>query len=279
MWLVPTPPVCQSAIVTVRRAPALAAVTWGYLAWSLVPVLAAVVASLGGGPFAALGQPVSLDAYRFAIHDPVVGAAFVHSIRLALATVALAVPMGTALGMGLRHVRGRWWHGVRGSLLLIIALPHTALAVALFYLFAFVVRANLDATAQLAAHVTIALPFVTLIVWIRMLLLDPTYEEQAADLGSPPLSTLRRVLLPLCAPAILVGATVAFTLSFNEIPLSDLLCLPNDCRTVPVLLGAPRGGDVPATAYAISVVSTVVSLVALAIAIVAIRIGRRLRAE
>jgi ABC-type spermidine/putrescine transport system permease subunit II len=145
------------------------------------------------------------------------------------------VPIGTALGLGLAHISGRGWRGVRGSLLILIALPHLALAVALFYLFAFVVRANLDATAQLVAHVTIALPFVALIVWTRTLLLDGSYEEQAADLGSPPLSTVRRVLLPLCAPAIVVAAAVAFALSFNEIPLSDLLCLPNDCRTIPVV--------------------------------------------
>ena len=259
-----------------RRPLTLAAITWGYLAWSLIPVGVAVAASLGGRPFAPSGQPLNLDAYRFAIHDPVVGAAFVHSVRLALATVAFAVPLGTALGLGLRHVRARGWQGVRGSLLLIIALPHAALAVALFYLFAFVVRANLDATAQLAGHVTIALPFVALIVWTRMLLLDPSYEEQAADLGSPPLSAVSRVLLPLCAPAILVGAAVAFTLSFNEIPLSELLCLPNDCQTIPVLLGAPRGGDVPATAYAISVMATGVSLAVLAVTVVAVRVRQRL---
>jgi ABC-type spermidine/putrescine transport system permease subunit II len=185
------------------------------------------------------------------------------------------VPIGTALGLSLSHVSGRGWRGVRRSLLILIALPHTALAVALFYLFAFVVRANLDATAQLAAHVTIALPFVALIVWTRILLLDASYEEQAADLGSPPLSTVRRVLLPLCAPAIVVAAAVAFALSFNEIPLSDLLCLPNDCRTIPVVLFTSRGGDPPPTAYAISVIATAMSLGALAIALVAVRVGQR----
>jgi ABC-type spermidine/putrescine transport system permease subunit II len=185
------------------------------------------------------------------------------------------VPIGTALGLSLSHISGRGWRGVRGSLLMLIALPHTALAVALFYLFAFVVRANLDATAQLAAHVTITLPFVALIVWTRILLLDPSYEEQAADLGSPPLSTVRRVLLPLCAPAIVVAAAVAFALSFNEIPLSDLLCLPNDCRTIPVVLFTSRGGDPPPTAYAISVIATAISLGTLAIALATVRVGRR----
>lgn len=198
-----------------------------------------------------------------------------HSARLAFATVAIAVPIGTALGLSLSHISGPGWRGVRGSLLILIALPHTALAVAIFYLFAFVVRANLDATAQLAAHVTIALPFVAIIVWTRTLLLDASYEEQAADLGSPPLSTVRRVLLPLCAPAIVVAAAVAFALSFNEIPLSDFLCLPNDCRTIPVVLATSRSGDVPPSAYAISVIATAISLGALAIAVVAVRVGQR----
>jgi len=84
---------------------------------------------------------------------------------------------------------------VRASLLILVALPHTALAVAVFYLFAFVIRAHLGSVAQSVAHVTVALPFVSLIVWTRVVLLDASYEEQAADLGASPLSTIRRVLL------------------------------------------------------------------------------------
>ena len=92
-----------------------------------------------------------------------------------------------------------------------------------------------------------------------MLFLDLSYEEQAADLGAPPRSTLTRVLLPLCAPAIVVAATVAFAVSFNELALSRYLCTPHQCQTITMLIGRD-GGDAPPPAVAIAVIATGLSV-------------------
>jgi spermidine/putrescine transport system permease protein len=254
----------------------LAAVTWIYIAWSLVPVVLAFAASVGVGPSAESG-PLGFDAYRFALSNSGVLTTFRHSVLLATATVCIALPLGAGLGLALSHVARRAWQPVRASLLILVALPHTALAVAVFYLFAFVIRAHLGSVAQSVAHVTVALPFVSLIVWTRVVLLDASYEEQAADLGASPLSTIRRVLLPLCTPALVVAAAVAFAISFNEIPLSDYLCIGNDCRTIPVMLAFSRGGDVPATAFAISAMATMLSLSTLFAGVLAVRVARRRR--
>ena len=105
------------------------------------------------------------------------------------------------------------------------------------YLVLFASPFYLDTPAELLGHITLAIPFVALIVWIRMRLLDGTIEEQAADLGAPPGSVVVRVLVPLSVPALVVAATVAFAISFNELPISRYLCTPNECRTVPTLLG------------------------------------------
>ena len=254
----------------VRGAPVLAAITWAYLAWSLVPVVIAIAGSLqvSSEPFA-----LGLDAYRFALQSSEVRQAFAQSVWLAVLTVAIAVPLGAALGLALAHLAGRGWQAMRMSLLFMVAMPHAVLAVMLFYVFAFVLNVPFTTTAQLIGHVTIALPFATLIVWTRLAFLDPTFEEQAADLGAPPLSAIARVLLPLCVPAIVVAATVAFALSFNEIPLSRYLCIPNECRTIPVALGGRAQGEVPPPVLAISVLATLLSLATLAIAFVSVRRG------
>jgi spermidine/putrescine transport system permease protein len=261
-----------------RRPVVLATITWAYLAWSIVPIVVAVAASLGGGPFFE-GGGLSFDAYRVAFRESEIRSAFFHSLRLALGTVAIAVPLGTMLGIALVHLRGRGWRALRVSLLVAVALPPAALAVILLYLFAFVVRVHFNATAQLIGHVTVALPFVGLIVWARLQVLARTFEEQALDLGAPPLAVVGRVLVPLLAPAIVVAAAVAFTLSFNQIVLSQYLCFPTECRTVPMLLfpGGQLQGDVPPTAFAISIVATVVSLGVLAGGVATVVIARRTR--
>jgi spermidine/putrescine transport system permease protein len=259
-----------------RRPVVLASVAWAYFAWSFVPVVVAVAASLGGGPFEE-NQGLTLDAYAFAFRESEIRSAFVHSVRLGLGTVAIAVPLGTGLGLALARLDGRGWRLLRASLPAAVALPPVALAVILLYLFAFVLPVRLDAWAQLIGHVTIALPFVALIVWTRMLFLDPSYEEQALDLGSSPIAAVGRVLIPLCAPAIVVAAAVAFTLSFNQIVLSQYLCFPTECTTVPMLFGGRAQGDVPPSAFAISVIATLLSLATLAIGVLAVVAARRSR--
>jgi spermidine/putrescine transport system permease protein len=261
----------------VRRPWFLATITWAYLGWSLLPLAAAVGASLGTGPLGDGG--LSLDAYRSAFADSEIRAAFLQSTLLAVATVAVAVPLGGALGLGLAHLQGRRWRGVRATLIAAIALPHAVFGIVLMYLVLFASPFHLDTPAQLVGHVTLAIPFVALIVWIRMRLLDATVEEQAADLGAPPASIVVRVLVPLSVPALVVAATVAFAISFNELPLSRYLCTPNECRTVPMLLGGRALGDVPPSEVAIGVVATLISLAILGILLVGVvgtrRVARR----
>lgn len=182
-----------------RRPYVLATITWAYVAWSFLPVALAVALSVGYDPLYSTGS-LDLSSYRAVFRATELRAVFVHSVVLAAATVMVAVPLGTAMGLGLAHLTRRRWRLLGGLLLVMIALPHLALGAAFFYLFLFVVRLPLDTGAQLIGHITVAIPFVVFIIWTRVLLLGTSYEEQAADLGAPPSSTVTRVLLPLCAP-------------------------------------------------------------------------------
>jgi spermidine/putrescine transport system permease protein len=256
----------------VRRPYVLAAVTWGYLAWSFLPVAVALAISLGWDPLTR-EFALTFDAYRGALRVTELRGAFVHSVWLALGTVVVAVPMGTALGLSLAHLIRRPWRAMAVTLLVAIALPHVALGVAFFYLFAFVIRTQLNTLTQLVGHVTVALPFVALIIWARVLLLDASYEEQSADLGAPPWATLTRVLLPLCTPAIVVAATVAFAVSFNELSMSRYLCTPHDCQTIPMLVGGEEGSVSP-PAVAIAVIATGLSVALLALTVLVTRAVR-----
>lgn len=257
-----------------RRPYVLATITWGYIAWSLLPVVVAVAVSIGHDPLEPTGS-IDLSAYRAVFRGTQLRAVFTHSVVLAAATVMIAVPLGTALGLGLAHLVRRRWSVIGGLLLVMIALPHVALGVALSYLFLFVVRVHLDGSAQLLGHVTVAMPFVALIILTRAHLLDPSYEEQAADLGAPPSATVTRVLLPLCAPAIVVAATVAFAVSFNELPMSHYLCTPPTCQTIPMFLAGRGVVSIPPRAVALGVIGSALSLSVFAVMVMGVHVMRR----
>ena len=251
----------------------LAAVTWAYLVWSLAPVLYAVRVAFSATDLSP-PEGFSLQPFRFALRDDDFVAALGQSAKLALITVVIAVPLGTALALALRHLRGRSWRWLQAGMLAAIAMPSIVFAMILLYLFAFVVKIGLSTQAQVIAHATLALPFVVLVVFLRVTTLEDHVEEQAFDLGAPPNQVVTRVLLPMLAPAIAVGAAVAFSISFNDLVLSRNLCFPNECRTVPMFLYGGRGvGDPPPDRFALAVLSVLISSTLLLIG--AFALGRR----
>jgi spermidine/putrescine transport system permease protein len=237
----------------------LGTITWAYLAWSFVPVayaLRAALSATGDTP----PEGFSLEPFRFALEDEETVAALVQSVRLGLITVAISVPLGTGLALAFRHLPGRGWRWMRAGLLAGIAMPSIVLAMILLYLFGFVVRIGLSTQAQVIAHGTLAIPFVTLVVLLRLLSFEEHLEEQAFDLGAPPARVVTRVLLPMLGPAIAVAAAVAFTISFNDLVLSRALCFPNECRTIPMFLYGGRALDDPSPPqFALAVISVVAS--------------------
>jgi spermidine/putrescine transport system permease protein len=114
-----------------------------------------------------------------------------------------------------------------------LIVPYIVLAVALLLLFA-----ALDVDRSLAtvviAHTVIALPYALLIVIARLAGISPFLEEAAADLGSDYPTTLRRIILPIIAPAVVAAWLVAFTASFDEFALA--LFLAGSDPTLPVFI-------------------------------------------
>ena len=94
---------------------------------------------------------------------------------------------------------------------------------------------------------TFAISYVVVIVRGRLASIGPEYEEAAADLGAPPCDVLRRVLLPLLAPAIVSGLLIVFALSIDDFVVTSYLAKGADTETVPIkLYSAARGAPTPA---------------------------------
>lgn len=204
----------------VRKAPFLAAVTGLYLVWSLVPVLIAVVFSFNDGRSRTEWQGFSMrwylnDPLRSVLHDDSLHTALVHTFRLGLLVTLLTVPLGTLMALGLDRWRGRVPAGANFLVLLSFVLPEVLLAVSLLFVATTVnnvvsTPVRLGTLGQVLGLVTFQLSYPVIIVRARLLTIGPQYEEAAVDLGASPLGAVRRVLLPLAAPAILASAVLVF---------------------------------------------------------------------
>ena len=131
-------------------------------------------------------------------------------------------------------------------------------------------------TSGLAAHLTWTLPFGLLIMFAVFNRFNPAYEEAARDLGATPWQGFWHVVLPLIAPSVVGIGMFGFTLSWDEIARSSQAI--GDLNTLPLeLQGLTTTVTTPAI-YALGTVTTAVSLLVIALALVAAAwMGRRSR--
>jgi spermidine/putrescine transport system permease protein len=200
-----------------RRPRFLQAVTIGYLLWSLLPVLVAVIFSFNDGRSRVVWQGPSLtwwirDPTDSILHDPAIRAAMVQTYKLSLLTVIVAVPLGTLFAIGIDRWHGRPARTANFVMLLSFVVPEIILGVSLYILFTslFANKISLGTNAQLLGLISFQLSYPVIIVRARLLSIGPEYEEAAMDLGATSTQAIRRVLLPLLAPAIFASVALVF---------------------------------------------------------------------
>ena len=82
------------------------------------------------------------------------------------------------------------------------------------------------------AHAALGAPFVVITVTATLTAFDANLTRAAASLGAGPVTTFRRVQLPLIAPGVVSGALFAFATSFDEVVVVLFMAGENQ-RTIP----------------------------------------------
>jgi len=106
----------------------------------------------------------------------------------------------------------------------------TGLSLLLMFVAADVDRGFLTVTA---AHTTLTMCFVTVVVQSRLASFDRSLEEAAMDLGCTPMRTFMTVTLPLTLPAIVAGFLLAFSLSLDDLVIASFTTGPG-ATTLPM---------------------------------------------
>jgi spermidine/putrescine transport system permease protein len=199
-----------------RRPWVLGAITAGYLVWSLLPVLVAVLFSFNAGRSRVTWQGFSMrwyygDPLRSVWHDASLFNALTHTLTLGVLATLVTIPLGVALALGLDRWRGRIPAGANLAVLVSFVLPEILLAVSLLFVATVLTTPlQLGTTGQVIGLVTYQLSYPVVIVRARLLTIGRDYEEAAIDLGASPLNATRRVLLKMLMPAIFASTVLVF---------------------------------------------------------------------
>ena len=140
--------------------------------------------------------------------------AALNTLFVALVSATLATILGTLLAIGIetRARKGRWLESLIFAPMII---PDIVLAIALLSFFS-LLKVPMGLYSIIAAHVVFNLAFVCAVVRARLKSFEWSIVEASTDLGASAITTYRRIVIPVLAPAIIAGALLAFTLSVDE---------------------------------------------------------------
>jgi ABC-type spermidine/putrescine transport system permease subunit II len=248
----------------------------------LAPIVTVVVFAFNDGELGK--QTASFTGFTTrwfsaAWNDPTLRHSLLVSLKVAVPTAFISVIIGTAAGLAVvRHP----WKPVRFTLealmYYLLVVPEIVLGISLLIYFT---RTNftLGYFTLIAGHSTFPIAVVALIVRSRVVALDSTIEDAAADLGARTWRSLLDVVLPQLAPAMITGLIMAFTFSFDDLIVSEMLVTPT-VSTLPVYIFGETHSGVTPNVYAIATVMLVITLTGFALVGVVYRIfGRSGRAD
>ncbi len=217
-----------------RRLTPLKGYYFGLLALLYLPLLVLLVFSLNANTTLSFPlRGLTLNWYAEVFQAEAVLRSVRNSLLVAAGSSLAATLLGSMVAVLAARYTFRFKRVLVGLAALPLVIPFIVLGVALLLLFS-ALRVERSLWTVGLAHTVVALPYTLLIVMARLAGFNPQLEEAAMDLGADYLTTLRRVVLPLAAPAMLSAGLTAFTVSFDEFALA--LFLAGTEPTFPVYL-------------------------------------------
>ena len=138
-----------------------------------------------------------------------------NTIIVAIAVVAIAVPVGTAGAILVNSISGRVRAVLYGLMVAPILIPGVVIGIStLLFWNQFSVGSGLH--LSVLGQVSYIASFVMLLVLARLQSFDAGLEEAALDLGASHAQVMRRILLPHLYPALGAGAAISFFQSIEN---------------------------------------------------------------
>jgi ABC-type spermidine/putrescine transport system permease subunit II len=253
---------------------------WMFPAWTTIvfiflfaPIVTAVVYAFNKG---VLGHQTARFTgfttrwFATAVDDSTLRSTVWVSFRVAAAVAVISAVIGAIAGYTIARRRGRiLGRMLEGLIYLLLIVPEIVIAVALLVFYTRV-NVQLSLLTLIAAHTPFSIAVVSLIVRSRVAVLDRDIEEAAHDLGAATIRTFWDVLLPQIRSAVLAGAILAFTFSFDDLVISLFLSTPT-VTTLPVYLFGSLHNGIRPDVFAIATMMLAVTLLLLAFAAIALR--------
>ena len=187
------------------------------------PIITLMIFSFNDNPITKL--PLTgwtLDWYYKALTNSDLLAALWNSVIVAVFAVMICLVIGIPTAFALDRFDFRGKTLFRRLVILPITLPGIITGVSILAFFS-MAGVKLSLLTVIIGHGTALTAIVVTNVFARLQRFDRRIEEASADIGARPWQTFVYITLPNIRSAIIGSALIAFTLSFDEIPVTYFL--------------------------------------------------------
>ena len=224
------------------------------LAFLYIPILSMMVFSFNNSRMVTVWDSVNSPTLRWYVrlfeNEQLLGAAWI-SLQIAAMTATGAVILGTLAGLVLTRFgpfRGRALLSAMTTAPLVM--PEIIMGIAMLLLFVSLEQLIGWPTGRgmltiVIAHITFTMAYVTVVIQSRLAGFDDALEEAALDLGARPVTVFFRITLPLIAPALVSGWLLAFTLSWDDVVISQFVAGPGSSTLPMEIFSRVRRGVSP----------------------------------
>jgi len=233
------------AIVLVPRLVAVPRLLGGFsaliYAFLFFPIVVVVIYAFNSGTNVADFAGFSFKPFSRALDDESITSSITRSFQIAIASAIVATVFGTAAALALSRVSRRVRNPFDVLVFLTLVVPELVIAISSLIFFVNV-GFELGLVTMFLAHTVFNASLVLLIVRARFVSMGSHLEEASMDLGASALATFRQVTLPRLAPAIVAGAMLSFTFSFDDVVISNFTAgAGNDTWPLRILSGLRFG--------------------------------------
>jgi spermidine/putrescine transport system permease protein len=239
--------------------------TWLLIAWLVLPIAIMILFGFNDpqGRYNQTWQGFTLDNYRELFAVPDLTDALVASLVVAVVSSLISGALGTGIGYALGRYRFRGAGATNLVMFAAISSPELVMGASLLTLFVSM-GVGPGWTTLTIAHVMFSIAFVATVVRARVITLDRSIEEAAADLGATPWTTFWKVTFPILLPAIFSGVMLAFALSIDDFVITNFTA--GNVQTFPLWIwGSTRVGLPPQ----VNVMGTLIFAAGVLIAVIA----------
>lgn len=205
---------------------------------------------------------------------------FFLSLKVALLTATLSVILGAFAAYALvRYVRFKGRIAFSAMVSAPLVMPEVIVGLSLLLLMVAMQRVlgwpERGLVTLVLGHTLLGMAYATVVIQSRLSEMDRSIEEAAMDLGARPLQVFFLVTLPNMSQAFVSAWLLTFTLSFDDVVISEFLSGPGVTTLPQVIFGYARRGVNPSIYAAASLLITVIAVGVLGFCIHELRRAKR----